>query len=79
MDRAYGKAFQALDVTQLIQEQSLQKVIHEVRSLAAPTAGRLNSNPDEPEPPFAKRLISLKLSDDGQSSKNPPKVFSVIV
>ena len=26
----------------------------------------INSNPDEPEPPFAKRLISLKLSDDGQ-------------
>jgi hypothetical protein len=33
--------------------------------LAAPTAGRLNSNPDEPEPPFSKRLISLKLPDDG--------------
>ena len=27
---------------------------------------RLNSNPDEPEPPFSKRLTSLKLSDDGQ-------------
>ena len=28
---------------------------------------RLNSNPDKPEDPFAKRLISIKLSDDGHS------------
>jgi len=28
---------------------------------------RLNSNPDEPEHLFAKRLISIKLSDDGHS------------
>ncbi|MEY9460315.1 hypothetical protein ABH973_000728 [Bradyrhizobium ottawaense] len=35
--------------------------------LAASTAGRLNSNPDEPEPPFSKSLTSLKLSDDGHS------------
>ena len=34
-------------------------------TLAASAAGRLNSNPDEPEPPFAKRLTSLKLSADG--------------
>jgi hypothetical protein len=48
MDRAYGKAFQALDVTQLIQEQSLQKVIHEVRWL--PPDPNDHSNPTEPEP-----------------------------
>jgi hypothetical protein len=36
--------------------------------LGAPTAGRLNSNPDEPEPPFSKRLINLKLPDDGQEA-----------
>src|SRR6516225_8237551 len=34
---------------------------------AASVAGRLNSNPEEPEPPFTKRLTSLKSSDDGQS------------
>src|SRR4051812_32562410 len=34
---------------------------------SAPAAGRLNSNPDEPEPPFSKCLISLKLSADGQA------------
>ena len=33
-------------------------------------AGRLNSNPEEPEPPFTKRLTSLKSSDDGQFAKN---------
>jgi hypothetical protein len=48
MDRAYGKAFQALDVTQLIQEQSLQKVIHEVRWL--PPDPNDHSNVIEPEP-----------------------------
>ena len=40
---------------------------HRKPSLAASAAGRLNSNPDEPEPPFSKRLTSLKLSDDGQA------------
>jgi hypothetical protein len=39
---------------------------HRKPPLAASAAGRLNSNPDEPEPPFSKRLTSLKLSDDGQ-------------
>jgi hypothetical protein len=34
-------------------------------ALAASAAGRLNSNPDEPEPLFAKRLTSLKLSAEG--------------
>src|SRR5262249_53364276 len=34
-------------------------------TLAASVAGRLNSNPEEPEPPFTKRLTSLKSSDDG--------------
>jgi hypothetical protein len=48
MDRAYGKAFQALDVTQLIQEQSLQKVIHEVRWLNPDPND--HSNYIEPEP-----------------------------
>ncbi|MGX1069429.1 putative transposase [Bradyrhizobium elkanii] len=38
------------------------------RRFAASTAGCLNSNPDEPEPLFAKSLISLKLSDDGHVS-----------
>ncbi|WP_338318109.1 hypothetical protein, partial [Bradyrhizobium ottawaense] len=28
---------------------------------------KLTMPPDEPEPPFSKSLISLKLSDDGQS------------
>jgi hypothetical protein len=32
-----------------------------------PAVGRLNFTPDEPEPLFAKRLTSLKLSADGQS------------
>ncbi|MDP2408889.1 MAG: hypothetical protein Q8M26_01240, partial [Pseudolabrys sp.] len=40
---------------------------HRKPSLAAPTAGRLNSNPDEPEPLFSKYLISLKLPDDGHT------------
>jgi hypothetical protein len=34
---------------------------------ARSAAGRLNSNPDEPEPPFSKRLTSLKLSEDRHS------------
>jgi hypothetical protein len=41
-------------------------------TLAASTAGRLNSNPDEPEPPFPSRLISLKSSDDGQLGPKKP-------
>jgi putative transposase len=40
---------------------------HRNPSLATSAAGRLNSNPDEPEPPFSEYLTSLKLSDDGQS------------
>ena len=36
---------------------------------ARSAAGRLNSNPDEPEPPFSKRLTSLKLSEDGQCER----------
>ncbi|MDP2408882.1 MAG: hypothetical protein Q8M26_01190, partial [Pseudolabrys sp.] len=43
---------------------------HRKPSLAAPTAGRLNSNPDEPEPLFSKYLISLKLPDDGHAYDN---------
>jgi transposase InsO family protein len=39
-------------------------------ALAASDAGSLNSNPDEPDPPFSKRLISLKLSDDGQAASH---------
>jgi hypothetical protein len=31
MNRAYGKPFQAIDVNQLIQEQSVQRVIHIVK------------------------------------------------
>jgi hypothetical protein len=49
MDRAYGKAFQALDVTQLIQEQSLQKIIHEVAGchlIQTTTRMLLNLSPD---------------------------------
>ena len=30
---------------------------------------RLNSDPDESEPPFSKRLTSLKLSEDGQCER----------
>ena len=45
------------------------------RRLAGDTApvvaGRLNSNPEEPEPPFTKRLTSLKSSGD-RHAKPPP-------
>jgi hypothetical protein len=52
----------------IIAETPTHQARHNRRpSLSASIAGRLNSNPDEPDPPFAKRLISLKLSDDGQA------------
>lgn len=33
MDRAYGKAFQAVDVNQVMQVHSVQKVVHKVKWL----------------------------------------------
>ncbi|MCZ8036518.1 MAG: hypothetical protein O9288_17470, partial [Novosphingobium sp.] len=40
---------------------------HPAETLAASPAGRITSNPDEPEPPFLRRRNSLKSSDDGHS------------
>jgi hypothetical protein len=34
------------------------------------TFDTVEKTPDEPEPPFSKSLISLKLSDDGQISRD---------
>jgi hypothetical protein len=48
MNRAYGLPFQSIDVNSLVQEQSLQKVIHEVRWL--PPDPNDHSNYTEPEP-----------------------------
>jgi hypothetical protein len=48
MNRAYGLPFQAVSVDMLSQEQSLTKVIHEVRWL--PPDPNDHSNPTEPEP-----------------------------
>jgi hypothetical protein len=50
----------------ILVERERIKRNHRKPPLAASAAGRLHSNPDEPEPPFSKRLTSLKLSDDGQ-------------
>ncbi|MCZ8036320.1 MAG: molybdopterin-binding protein, partial [Novosphingobium sp.] len=41
---------------------------HPAETLAASPAGRITSNPDEPEPPFLRRRNSLKSSDDGHMS-----------
>jgi hypothetical protein len=49
------------------QSSGIQACNHRHPTLAASVAGRLNSNPEEPEPPFTKRLTSLKSSDDGQA------------
>jgi hypothetical protein len=48
MNRAYGLPFQAVDISQMIQEQSAQKVIHEVRWLPPDPNDR--SKVIEPEP-----------------------------
>ena len=48
MDRAYGKAFQAVDANQVMQEHSVQKVVHIVKWL--PPDPNDHSNVIEPEP-----------------------------
>ena len=58
-------ASEKAEIIQLV-EQSHLPANHRKPPLAASAAGRLNSNPDEPEPPLSKRLISLKSSADGQ-------------
>jgi len=51
-------------------ENASKRANYRKPTLAASAAGRLNSNPDEPEPPFSKRLISLKSSADGHRRHN---------
>jgi hypothetical protein len=51
MNRAYGLPFRAADISQVIQETSVQKIIHEVRWLpsnAGAPVDQLSANPNGP-------------------------------